>query len=249
MILILAFDMAVYPQFLFPMIYEFSIYFFALLMVITIGKRYRERKKPVIQYMFYFTFFMSISLFMAAFSRVLRYTGLWVINIFPEVKLEFLAFTISFIAIGNIFMLAFCLEVFTKTGTKGKAGIATIVIYSILITGFIVFAIWTGLFVEDLTELIWGVAIGLSVPVYGWTMIAAFALASKLEKGPDRASTLFISLSPVSIIVVFVMFFLDRLAGGNFSPYYYAGWAFVILSMVTIYIGVIRPKFLFKKTE
>jgi len=237
--------MAVYPQFLFPMIYEFVIYFFCLLMVLVIGKRYREKKKPVIQYMFYFSLFMSIAILMAAFSRVLRYTGLWIVG--PDKYLEFLAFTICFIAIGNIFMLAFWLEVFYKKGAGSRWGIAIISIYSVLIAGFIVFAIWTGLFVVDLTEMIWGIAIGLSLVVYGGTMYSAIRLATKMDKGSDRISAVFISLSPLSILLVFVMFFLDRIFGGNFTPFYYTGWVFVIISMGTLYIGVIRPKWLFKE--
>lgn len=186
---------------------------------------------------------------MAAFSRVLRYTNLWLIQIYPEVKLEFLAFTICFIAIGNIFMLAFCLEVFTQKGVKSKIGILILAVYSVLIAGFCVYAVWTGLFVEDLTEMIWGIAIGLSVPVYGWTMIAALVLAFKVEKGPDRVSTLLISISPISIIMVFVMFFLDRVFGGNFTVYYYIGWVFVIISMIGLYLGVIRPRWVFKEKK
>ena len=191
--------MVVYREFLFPMIYEFVIYFGCLFMVILIGKRYREKKKPVIRYMFYFAFFMSIAILMAAVSRVLRYTNLWEIQ--PGVLyLELLAFTISFIAIGNIFMLAFCLEVFTEKGASGKKGIAIIVIYSILIAGFIGFALYTGLFVRDLTELIWGGAIVLSIFVYGWTMIAAIRLATRMEKGADRVSAILIGISPLSIL-------------------------------------------------
>ncbi|TFG18757.1 MAG: hypothetical protein EU530_08260 [Promethearchaeota archaeon] len=237
------------PDVLFPMIYEFSIYAGCLLMVIIIGQRYRERKKPVIKYMFYFSFFMSLAILLAAFSRVLRYTELWIIQIYPEVKLEFLAFTICFIAIGNIFMLAFCLEVFTKKGVKSTVGIAFLTVYSVLIAGFCVYSIWTGLFVVDLTEMIWGIAIVLSLFVYGWTMVAALALAFKLEKGPDRVGTLFISISPISIMMVFVMFFLDRMFGGNFTVFYYIGWVFVIISMFFMYLGVIRPKWVFKERK
>jgi len=231
------------PEFLFPMIYEFVIYFFCLLMVIVIGSRYRERKTPVIRYMFYFSFFMSVAILMAAFSRVLRFTNLWEVR--PGVFLEFLTFTICFIALGNIFMLAFCLEVFYK-GPGSKWGIFMVAIYSVAIAWFILFAIYTGLFVVDLTELIWGIAIVLSIFVYGTTMIAALKLAVKMDKGPDRVSALMISLSPLSILLVFVMFFIDRLFGGNFTPFYYSGWVFVIISMIFLYIGVIRPKWAFK---
>ena len=144
-------------------------------------------------------------------------------------------------------MLLFCLEVFTEIGTKSNAGKAIIICYSIATLAFIIFAIWTGILVEDLTTWIWGGAIILSIFVYGWTMIAALRIASKLEKGPDKVSTYMISVSPISIMFVFVMFFIDRMVGGNFSPFYYAGWAFVIVSLIFMYIGVIRPKFLFKQ--
>ena len=189
-------------QFLVPMIYEFCIYFFCLLIVLVIGKRYRKRKKLVVKHMFYFSLFMSMAILMAAVSRVLRYTEIW--NLPSGDKLELLAFTISFIGIGNIFHLAFGLEVFSKHGSKSKVAITIISIYSVLIAGFIVYAIYAGLFVEDLTELIWGLAIGLSIFVYGWTMIAAFRLATKLERGPDKSATIWISISPISIMMVFI---------------------------------------------
>jgi hypothetical protein len=230
-----------------PMIYEWCIYILCLLMVIVIGKRYRERKTPVVKYMFFFSFFMSTAILMAAFSRVLRFTELWEIR--PGVFLEFLAFTICFIAIGNIFMLAFCLEVFTKNGASSKWSVITLAIYSPAIAWFCVFTLYSGLFVVDLTELIWGIAIVLSLFVYGWTMIAALGLTFRMNRGPDKVSAFMISLSPISILCVFIMFFLDRMFGGNFTPFYYAGWAFVIVSMVTIYIGVIRPKWVFKEKK
>ncbi len=214
-------------------------------MVIVIGKRFRERKKPVVKFMFYFSLFMSLAILMAAFSRILRYTGVWELGL--DKYLEFLAFTISFIAIGNIFMLAFCLEVFTKAGVKSKSGKTILIIYSILIAAFIGYAIADGIFSRDLTTLIWGIAIVLSLFVYGWTMIAALKLASKLEKGPDKVSAVMISLSPLSIMMVFVMFFIDRMLLDDFTWAYYVGWAFVIVSMITIYIGVIRPAWLFKE--
>jgi hypothetical protein len=216
-------------------------------MVIIIGKRFRERRKPVIRYMFYFSLFMSIAILMAAFSRVLRFTNLWEVE--PGRFLEFLTFTICFIAIGNIFMLAFCLEVFTQRGVKSTIGITILIIYSLLTAGFIGYTITTGLFVVDLTEIIWGIAIVLSVFVYGWTMVSALILAIKLKKGPDKVSTYMISISPISIMMVFVMFFLDRIFGGNYTPFYYAGWVFVIISMFFMYLGVIRPSWAFKEKK
>ena len=234
----------IHPEFLFPMIYEFTIYIFCLLMVIIIGRKYRERRKPVVKYMFYFSLFMSFAILLAAFSRVLRYTNLWEVE--PGKFLEFLTFTIAFISIGNIFMLAFCLEVFTKQGVKSKPGKIIIIIYSIMIAGFIGYDIYAGLFVRDLTELIWGIAIVLSVVVYGWTMIAALGLTFKLPRGPDKVGAFFISISPLSIMLVFVMFFLDRIKGGDFTVFYYIGWVWVAVSMFFMYLGVIRPKWAFK---
>jgi hypothetical protein len=188
---------------------------------------------------------MSLAILMAAVSRVLRYTEIW--NLPSGDKLELLAFTISFIGIGNIFHLAFGLEVFSNRGSKSKVAITIISIYSVLIAGFIVYAIYAGLFVEDLTTLIWGLAIGLSVFVYGWTMIAALGLARKLERGPDKSATIWISISPMSIMMVFIMFFVDRIVGGNFSPFYYAGWAFVVVSILSMFLGIIRPKWAYKR--
>ena len=89
----------------------------------------------------------------------------------------------------------------------------------------------------------------LSLFVYGWTMIAALNLAFKMPKGPDRAATFMISISPISILLVFVMFFLDRMFGGNYTAFYYVGWVFVIISMFFMYLGVIRPSWAFKKTD
>jgi hypothetical protein len=214
-------------------------------MVIVIGKRYRERKKPIVLYMFLFSLSMSFAILMAAFSRVLRYTGLWEVQ--PGVFLEFLTFTVCFISIGNIFMLIFCLEVFTREGTKSKWAIAVIIIYSLASLGFIIYSIITGWDYIDLTTEIWGIAIGLSLFAYVPTMIAAIRLTVRVENRSDKISALSLAISPLSIMMVFVMFFLDRIFGGNFTVYYYIGWVWVIISMVFMYIGVIRPRWAYKE--
>lgn len=233
-------------EFLVPMVYEFFIFGLTLIIVLMIAKRYRERKNIVIRYMFLFSVMMSLSILIAAFSRVLRYTDLWSLE--SGEKIELLAVTTALIGFGNVFMLGFCLEVFFK-GTSTPRGRIIMVIYSILMVGFAIFAVWTGIFVRDLTEMIWGVLIVLSLLVYGTTMYSALKLTFRLEPGADKKGVQFIALSPLSIIMVFVLFFMDRIAGGDFTVYYYLAWFFVVISTITMYIGVIRPKWAINQPE
>ena len=232
--------------YLIPMIYELIIFLIAISISFLMLKRYSERKNTVIRMIFLFTLMMTLSILTAAISRLLRLTEVWEIQ--PNQYLELLAVSVCFIAIANVFMLSFCLEVFYSTmEPERKKGI--LVIYSLVAMGFVIFALVTGLFEVDLTELIWGFLILISSIVLGFTAFASFKLAKKLEKPLDKRSTQIIGLGPINILLVFVMFLLDRMVGGNFSIFYYFGWAFVVSAALLLYIGVIRPEWFVKKYQ
>ena len=115
--------------------------------------------------------------------------------------------------------------------------------------GFVIFALLTGLFAVDLTELIWGILILISSVVLGFTAFASFKLSKSLKNPLDKRSTQFIGLGPINILFVFVMFFVDRMVGGNFSLFYYFAWAFVVVAALVLYVGLIRPDWFVKKHQ
>ena len=90
-------------------------------------------------------------------------------------------------------------------------------------------------------------------------MFAPFFLSEQLkleniDKKLEKRSTQVIVFTPICLLIIFVCFFLDRILGGNFTIFYYFGWFFALISIITIYTGVIRPqwfvnKFSEKKTQ
>lgn len=231
-------DMSVH---LVPMIYEFVISAFCLYFVILIGMRYKERRKPVVKYLFLFGVWLTAAILIAAVSRILRYTGVWILNAGPpEKKLELLALTVSFIAFSDIFLTAFILEVF-RDGAMTEENKRYIAIVGVFSGIFAAFAVVTGIFTEDLTDLIWLLLILLSAPIYVLLIRSSFKLAARLEDNLMKTSMKLIGIGGISILMVFIFFMIDAAVGGAYSPFYYIAWVFAVLSVVMLYIGVISP--------
>ncbi|MHA1340126.1 MAG: hypothetical protein ACTSRZ_07945 [Promethearchaeota archaeon] len=233
---------------LIPMIYEFSIGFVCLILVINIGKKYIERRKPVIKYLFLFCLMLTFAVLTAAVSRILRLTELWIIipddPLTPLVdettKLELLAITVSFIAIGDLFLAIFILEVFYN-GAFSKKNKKYIYIYIILSSASTIYSISTGILVEDLTDAIWGVVILISAPLYILLMRSSFKLSRKVNDPLSKLSMKIMGMGGLSILLVFVFFLLDAMMGGKYSPFYYIAWSFAMLSISFLYISVLQP--------
>lgn len=232
--------MVINTQYIGPMIYEFIIGIIALIVILKIAQKYREKRNNVTLFMFLFSFILNLAVFVAAVSRVLRVTNLWEINPVTGTYLELLAVTVSLIAIANIFLLAFTLEVFYN-GMDQRKNKLYVLGYSVIVAIFVIFSILTGIETVDLTLPIWAFLVIISAVVYIFMIISAWKVARKIEPGLQKRSTQIIALSPLSFLTVFIFFMLDIIEGGNFTIFYYIGWVFALVSIFTLYIGVVRP--------
>ncbi|MBD3350295.1 MAG: hypothetical protein GF364_02305 [Candidatus Lokiarchaeota archaeon] len=231
---------------LIPMIYEFIIFGISLYLITKIGLRFRERKKEVIKYLFLFSLLLGFAIGVAAISRILRLTGIWILEPAPsEKKLELLSITVSLIAFSDIFLAAFILEVFKDGAFKGKNKNYIFIIIALSVV-YSVYTIITGIFKEDLTDVIWLLVILLSAPIYVILIKNSFNLAKKLPDTLSQRSMQSLGAGGISILLVFVFFMLDAALGGKYTPFYYVAWILALLSIMFLYIGVIQPEW-FKK--
>lgn len=226
-------------EYLGPMIYEFSISILSTLVIIPIAKKYLVKKTQLLKSIIWFISCLGLSVFSAAISRLFRFTGAWELP--NGNKLELLAFTLSFIALSNIFMMDFGFQVFQKED-QIKRNRTIVFIYAVLNVVFIGYTMVSGLFVEDLTTTIWGILMGLSLITFILVSGMSFRLARKLEDKKDRRAIVMIGVSPIAMFLIFIAFFIDRLMGGHFTVFYYIGWAFVPFVSFFIATGVLRPK-------
>lgn len=238
---------------LIPMIYEFFISSICLILVRNIARKYIERKKPVIKYLFLFTLMLSFSVFVAAISRILRLTDLWILvpdnpltpNIDESIKIELLSITVSLIAVSDLFLVVFILEVFYN-GAFIEKNKKIIYLYLILSSFSSIYSISTGIFVEDLTNQIWLFVILISAPLYVILTRSSFKLSRRIDDPLDKLSMKLMGFGGISILLVFILFLLDAMVGGKYSPFYYIAWSFAMISIVFLYISVLQPVW-FKK--
>lgn len=232
---------------LIPMIYEFIISIFCLLLAVSIGKKYGERKNIIIKYLFMYALLLTMAILIAAISRILRLTGLW--DLSGGRRLELLSITVSLIGFANSCLLAFIFEIFKNGAMKGKNKIILIV-YVVLAGLDAVYSIYFGIFVEDLTQTIWILIILLSAPVYILLIKCAFELVKKLKEKLPKRSMQAIGFGGISILLIFVFFFLDNvfisIGWAPYTIFYYIAWGFAMVSILCLEIGVIQPEW-FKK--
>ncbi len=228
----------------FAMFYEFAVGGSGLLLTIPLLRRHNQRRTPVTRYLLLSTIFLLCSALISAISRILRITGVW--EVAPNQFLELLVFTVIFVAISDVFVLAFGLEVFYEGATKGRNKTA-LLIYVALVGVFAYYAISTGLFDVDLNDIIWLFVIVLSVVVYIILIRSALKLARKLEDPVAKRGMHLIAAGPACLMVTFGLFMADSFLGANFTPLYYVAWLFALAFVVLTYLGVVQPDWLKKR--
>ncbi len=229
----------------FAMFYEFAVGGSGLLLTIPLLRRHYQRRTPVTRYLLLSTIFLLCSALISAVSRILRITEVWG-QVVPGQFLELLTFTVLFVAISDVFVLAFGLEVFYEGATKGRNKIALLV-YVTLVSVFAYYDISTGLFDVDLNDTIWLFVIVLSVVVYIILIRSALKLARKLEDPVAKRGMHLIAAGPACLMVTFGLFMADSFLGANFTPLYYVAWLFALAFVVLTYLGVVQPDWLKKR--
>ena len=191
-------------EYTWPIIYEFALTLFIGFITYEIAKRYQKKKNIVIRNIFFFTTFLALATLSAAVSRIIRVL-VWE---HATRHLEGLVFAVISIAISNNFLLQFGLLIFHPDLEKQKK-VGVISIYGILTLVFIIFALITGMYTEDLTTNIWSFLVILALIVDVYIFIGSFRMIRKLSNRVDKIFVLFILFTPISLVFVYIFFFID----------------------------------------
>jgi len=224
---------------LFVMAYEYGIGICGLLLLIPLVKKLRKRKSAVTRDLVLCIFFLLVAILISGTSRILRITNAWEVS--PGTFLELLAFAVVSIAISNIFMLAFTLEVFYEGAFRAKNK-GYMLAYIGLVAGYSAYALNSGLYSVDLTQEIWLFLILLSVVIYVFLIRSAFRLARRLEDPIMKRGMQLIGLGPVFLLMFFGCGMVDRILGGNFTPFYFVGMSLALGFIFITYLGFIQPE-------
>lgn len=231
------------PQYLGPMIYEFAIFTLACAYLIPVCKKYQEKRNPVMMNMVLLSISLILAVLFSAISRVLRLDNAWELDV--NIYLELLTISVSFLALANLFLLSFFLEVFHKGAFIGKNKLL-VFSYMVVASVFIAYTITTGLYTPDLTEGIWLFLILISFPLYILAFRSPFLLAKKIEDLLDKRSTQILGMIPIFLSLIFIFFLADRFMGANFTICYYFGWLSALCVLFMLYLGVLQPKWFLK---
>ncbi len=231
---------------IFAAIYEFSIFAIGLVLAVSIFQRYIARKKKPTLYLAITYLSLLLGTLSSGIGRVLRITEL--AELPSGNTLEFLAFAVTFVILSDVFYFAFWLEVFHDTIPEKKRNLAVLV-FGLCGAVAIVYILLTGLFAVDLTTGIWMVVVVFSVFVYVLLIRDAWKLSHKMDTKLAKVSILLIAISPILLLLCFAFFFIDRMMGGDFTPFYIPAWGFALTSVVTAYIGYLQPEWFKKRME
>jgi len=171
-------------------------------------------------------------------------------EIAPGQYIEIGAIAVSFLPISDIFYFAFCLEIFHK-GLQIKRNKILFIVYTLAaIIGFI-YIIVTGIFTLDLTEAIWVVIFGFNLILsLFWVVSGIRILRSAIgESRQDRIGMLFVVLGPVFMTLVMFFMILDRIFGSAFTIWYFIGQTCTLIALFVVYIGFIRPQWVFQRIK
>ncbi len=224
-------------------VFEFAI---AATGLVTAGipllKRYLERKTRVTLFLLLTFYFLIGAIFVAGVGRIVRMV-LWVPS--STSNIEFNAISVLLVAISDVFLLAFTLDVFYEGATAGKNKLV-LILYSLCAAAYITYDLATGLYLEDLNEVIWLLVIILSVSVALVLIRSATKLSRKVEDPVAKWGLRLMAVGPVCLIGTYALFMVDAAFGGKFTPFYFAGWIVAIFAILFVYIGFIQPDW-FKK--
>ena len=196
--------------------YEFAIVAVGCLVAIPLVKRHLAKRLLVTHALVIAGGCQLLAALTSAVSRILRITGAWVM---PDGRtLELLAVTVTLLAAGEIFWLAFTLEVFYGGMFAGKNRVVLLT-YAGFVVAFGIYAISTGLYVVDVTAWIWGFLVTLTAPVFLLLFISARNVARKLKDPVGKWGTRLISIGPMLLLTTFVFFLIDRILGGPSRPF------------------------------
>lgn len=238
--------MAFNTQYIIPLIFELVVTVFAIIVIAKIGQKYSQKKNKVTLYMFLFSLFITLAILISAIFRILEAIDAWnIITVGTNSYLNLLTLTVSLIGISNIFLLLFTLEVFYGSYTDKGRNNTILIVYSLIAAIFVIYTLATALIVDNTTNFglnisIWIFLIIISAIVYIFMFQAIWKIVNQMENPKQKRNTKIISFSPLSFLLYLILFMINSIMGSEFSIYYYIGWIFVLITFITLYIGIAR---------
>ncbi len=228
-------------DYVFILFFEFGIVMAGLVVALPLVKRYFARKTTVLSYLMGAGECQLLAALVTAFSRYLRMSGAWML---PDGKyLELLAITVDFLAAGNIFWLAFMLEVFYQGAMRGKNKFI-LMVYVYCVCAYSVYVFTTSLYIVDITVIDWVLLVCLGAPVSIALSISAWRLSRTIDNLVQKRCTQMIGVGPLFLLGCWGLFLVDRILGGNFTPLYYGAWVAAVIAIFAVYTGFIVPDWL-----
>jgi len=235
------------------MIYEIIIIIITGILLVLILKKYFEKKHKLTFLLFLIFLNWFIGIVFSWLSKIfVLYSGItWIEDdTLPDPGtlqsffiLRILDFRISFVFVTIAILLSYILEVnvFEKGYTNKKYFAFT----------FAIFTVAYSFFVYVRNFLLLDVLAFLFVAIYMLIIYLSFAIktfqAYKATREEDYKKA-FLSLSFMSIclILVFIMFLMDRififLGSPGFTIFYFMAWTFAVIAILFTYLGYIKPK-------
>ena len=150
--------------------------------------------------------------------------------------------TFTFLAIGIYFSYILKVNLFEKGYNKRN-----LVLISIYLVFTIIFSLFIYIKGNDIIDAINFVFILLFiVMIYFPLTYETFKSYRSTDVPAYRTGFLSISIMGIFFILLFINFLIDRIfivfGSPGYTFFYFAGWIFVILGIISAYLGYIRPK-------
>ena len=237
------------------MLYETFIIIIAIIILILIFKKYLEKKQRLTLWLFLIFVFFVFSIVFSWLSKVIRlYWGLDYIldNTLPDpgtlesfIVLRIVEFRFAFVFITISLWFSYVLKVgLYDEGYNSKEKIF-VMLYAILSILYQVFLFARGLLIFDL------IAFMLVTFYMAYIYVPFFRQSVKNYKSVEdpvfKKGFLSLAIMALSLSLILVCQLIDRvfvivLDIIGYTPFYFAGWTFAIISLLGAYFGYIRPK-------
>lgn len=236
------------PFYVIPIVFEFTIAAFSIIILIFTLKRYIKKKNTMTGLLLLIFLFLMLAVLSMAVADVFYYIVFNEVvpqNQFTWLLERFMGYRISFVFVVAAMFSSYLLmvELFGKDEESNLLrGVYTIMG---LITAVFVFAVyeWGNFGLDVYAYLLVFVYMGM---VYIRFMIKSTKLARRVDEKVYKNAIRSLSLMSLFIIFVFMFFLLDRVmisaTGEWYSAFYYLALSSALLAMISAYYGYIKPK-------
>jgi hypothetical protein len=236
--------MGITPQELSVAIYEITIFIILVFVGSILLYRYRKKRNLNILILALCIFVFSVAPLIHTIDIVyLSETPLWI-----DAGLGYnLAFALS--AYGNILLALFFLRIYQKE--KVNLLIAIYAVLNVINTILLInTSIQIAFFANEVSALPYMVShLALALVLYIYMIISAFRSSQKEIPLKSRRGFQLIGSFGLCLLLAFVFFVMDFLAGRDYSFWVYLGWTMAAVGAIVAYLGYIMPDWLKKRWE